>query len=743
MPFFDHYPYTNLHNVNLDWVLQKVKDWGAEVEYNNQRFENLKEANDAFKLYVTGYLHNLDVQDEINTKLDDMLASGELLPYLRPYIRTEVTDWLSDHITPTTPPIDSSLSIAGAAADAEAAGNAINEVRLSLNSITIYSDPVDIKKEMYTGSQSTNVGIGNTITINPTTSTAKYKIVPCIKGDKFYVKGTETNSYAKVWALTDENYVLYAIASQSTVDETITAQMNGYAIFNLSLNSYNAATSALDVIHPMQVSNRDVIEILSQLGEEDITSNVIRGKALYLDKRTGTVIDVNALTTSTTYGYIVVPILAGEQVTITGTGGGSPRLWAFMDTNYVLQRVSNASITETDLTLTALQDGYFAANFNVSMDYEIIIHRYVALDKMHTVVSDDTEIVSLLDFEAVRDGVTDDTAAINNALTAAAGRILYVPEGEYLFSGTLNVHSGTTIIGCGESSVFKLADTFTLTPYDWRPEDGGLSSYKWAMMLLDDQSSGCILKNFKIEGQTAAFVDQAEIALTVRGSNHIIENVITENINYFPDDFSGRQYNAPGEGIELFKSSKIKVSNCICINCGYEGIGTESTTDAIIENCTVKNTNQTGIQIHRSSQRIKVNGCNVEYDDGIALAGAALTFHANVGVDMRNIWVTNSCFDKGITLIGGAENYVYLLNNTIKSGAFTRNGDIYRQNWVIKGNQFLGGGIVNQIDNCIITDNMLTVNTGYQMINMKGNNVIAANNIALGSVSGIHIETHE
>lgn len=663
-----------------------------------------------------------------------MALFDTLKTVLTPYAEkiNDHTTALNDHTTTLN---DHDVSI-------NSLGGAVDSLNGSLDTQTIYAEAVDLKQEMLTGTLSTNVGIGNIVSTTPSSTTAKYKVVPCNKGDKFYVKGSQTNSYAKAWALTDSDYVLYDIAENSAVDEIITARVDGYAIFNLSLNSYNG-DSSLNVTHLLQVANRNLGDILLKLGDENVKSNVIKGKALYLDKKTGTVIDINATTTSATYGHIVVPLLAGEQVTISGTGGGSPRLWGFLDKNYVLQRTSAASITETDLTLTALQNGYFAANFNVSMDYEIVVHRYIALDKMHTVVSDDTEMVSLFDFDAVGDGVTDDTTAINNALTAAAGKILFIPEGEYLFSGTLNVHSGTTIIGCGESSVFKLADTFTLTPYDWRPEDGGLSSYKWAMMLLDDQSSGCVLKNFKIEGQTSAFVDQAEIALTVRGSNHIIENIITENINYFPEDFSGRTYNAPGEGIELFKASNIKVSNCICLSCGYEGIGTESTTDAIIQNCTVKNTNQTGIQIHRTSKRIKVNGCNVQYDDEAALAGTALTFHANVGLDMSDIWITNSYFDKGITLIGGAENYVYLCNNTIKSGAFTRNGDIYRRNWVIKGNQFLGGGIVNQIDNCIIADNMLTVNTGYQMINMKGNNVIAVDNIPLGSVSGIHIETHD
>ena len=61
MPFFDKYPYTNFHNVNLDWVLERVKDWGALVEQNNTAFHDLEEANESFKEYVTNYLQNLDV----------------------------------------------------------------------------------------------------------------------------------------------------------------------------------------------------------------------------------------------------------------------------------------------------------------------------------------------------------------------------------------------------------------------------------------------------------------------------------------------------------------------------------------------------------------------------------------------------------------------------------------------------------------------------------------------------------
>ena len=132
MPFFDHYPYTNFHNVNLDWVLQAVKSWGTLVEQNNIAFHNLEEANENFKEYVTTYLENLDLQEEINTKINELMASGVFGQYLSPYVHTEVTEWLEDNITPTTPAVDASLSISGAAADAKATGDAIANVENTL-----------------------------------------------------------------------------------------------------------------------------------------------------------------------------------------------------------------------------------------------------------------------------------------------------------------------------------------------------------------------------------------------------------------------------------------------------------------------------------------------------------------------------------------------------------------------------------------------------------------------------------
>lgn len=126
--FFDHYPYTNFHNVNLDWVLQAVKAWGRTVEANDQAFQDLEEANEDFKRYVRNYLQNLDITDEINTKLDAMLASGVLTPYFAPYVKGYVDSWLASHVTPTSPALDSTLTLSGAAARADSTGHRLKDL---------------------------------------------------------------------------------------------------------------------------------------------------------------------------------------------------------------------------------------------------------------------------------------------------------------------------------------------------------------------------------------------------------------------------------------------------------------------------------------------------------------------------------------------------------------------------------------------------------------------------------------
>ena len=72
------------------------------------------------------------------------------------------------------------------------------------------------------------------------------------------------------------------------------------------------------------------------------------------------------------------------------------------------------------------------------------------------------ETVSVKDFGAVGDGVTDDTAAMQAAIDSAAGWV-FVPQGTYLTSSPLVIPHNTSITGVGLSS--KILNTTTTALY--------------------------------------------------------------------------------------------------------------------------------------------------------------------------------------------------------------------------------------------------------------------------------------
>lgn len=86
-------PYTDIHEMNLDWIIAKVKEYIAKTELMEINFEDLKKyvlTNiDEIKTYVDNYFDNLDVQDEINNKLDEMLESGQLAEIIAQFIKLQ------------------------------------------------------------------------------------------------------------------------------------------------------------------------------------------------------------------------------------------------------------------------------------------------------------------------------------------------------------------------------------------------------------------------------------------------------------------------------------------------------------------------------------------------------------------------------------------------------------------------------------------------------------------------------
>ena len=101
--FFNKYPYTDFHELNLDWVLETIKqlvaDWeeyhtSLTGEWNDMQedWHDVEGAWISLKNYVENYFANLNVQTEINNKLDEMASDGTLDAILLPYFNAYKND---------------------------------------------------------------------------------------------------------------------------------------------------------------------------------------------------------------------------------------------------------------------------------------------------------------------------------------------------------------------------------------------------------------------------------------------------------------------------------------------------------------------------------------------------------------------------------------------------------------------------------------------------------------------------
>lgn len=103
--------------------------------YVNEHMQEIVDVVNEYTEFTTNYFNNLDVQEEINTKLDKMASDGSLSALIGPIVAITapdiITRWLTEHITPTAPPVDDTLTISGAAADAKVTGEKITKLEVA------------------------------------------------------------------------------------------------------------------------------------------------------------------------------------------------------------------------------------------------------------------------------------------------------------------------------------------------------------------------------------------------------------------------------------------------------------------------------------------------------------------------------------------------------------------------------------------------------------------------------------
>lgn len=132
----------------IDYLNKTMEDVNLSIE----DVEKLHTAYESLQGYVNDYFDNLDVQEEINNKLDALVEDGTIHDIFNPDVEAilrvanqaasdaieaipqNVTNWLNEHVNPESDVvIDDTLSIHGAAADAKKTGDEISALKSDLN----------------------------------------------------------------------------------------------------------------------------------------------------------------------------------------------------------------------------------------------------------------------------------------------------------------------------------------------------------------------------------------------------------------------------------------------------------------------------------------------------------------------------------------------------------------------------------------------------------------------------------
>lgn len=134
----------------VDYLNKTMEDVNLSID----DVSKLHTAYEELQAYVNNYFDNLDVQEEINNKLDELVQNGTIEEIFSDEVESilnvaqdaaleaidnipeNVTDWLEEHIIQETGyVIDDTLTVQGAAADAKKTGDEISALKSDLDDI--------------------------------------------------------------------------------------------------------------------------------------------------------------------------------------------------------------------------------------------------------------------------------------------------------------------------------------------------------------------------------------------------------------------------------------------------------------------------------------------------------------------------------------------------------------------------------------------------------------------------------
>jgi polygalacturonase len=342
-----------------------------------------------------------------------------------------------------------------------------------------------------------------------------------------------------------------------------------------------------------------------------------------------------------------------------------------------------------------------------------------------TVESKLRDVVSVKDFGAVGDGVTDDRAAIQSAVTAAS--YIYFPPGTYRLREAIFIEeSNVKLFGAGTG--------VTTIRMDDSPTNSNYSAIDIRTSRANSGSGGSIsnvtISDLTINGNKAGRITTSgNCIIALCNTSHTIDNLSITNV---------RTQNSPGAGILLeglangtndsYKIENTLIDCCNVVDNNGVGISQFKVNNTTIVNSALARNGLENLTIDVYSQACIVDGNrffrhlggtgNIGIDSGDACVisnnfidnelstsaspgfrtGIALNSQLTGGGGSRDLTIT------GNVILNCSDYGIYAHDDTGGSfgshGGFTFNGEA-GGNAVITSNHFAGNGTDVRIENCV------------------------------------------
>ena len=257
----DSLSYYELLNKVVDYLNNVIADVG-NVEDNVQ---SLYIAYIELQSYVNSYFNSLDVQNEINNKLDVMAENGSLSRLIEPFVVADapgiITEWLENNITPTEPLVDGSLTVGGGAADAKVTGDYIfsGEAQKTVLFDSLYLIGADSEYFLDSDRWVFGVGINNETGANDANASDSCRTIYFqLSATSNVINLPDSNYIFNVYAYKTANVSDFAFKLKAKLDNTpvvIGTPGDGYKYYRICVKKADGSTFDDDLTDPNSDAN--------------------------------------------------------------------------------------------------------------------------------------------------------------------------------------------------------------------------------------------------------------------------------------------------------------------------------------------------------------------------------------------------------------------------------------------------------------------------------------------------------